>query len=75
MKIGKIVYDPKDLLGHGCQGTFAYKCLFENRPVEVKRLLSECYTLADSEVELLRDADQHANVLRYYCMESYSQPV
>jgi hypothetical protein len=40
---------------------------FENRPVAVKRLLPECYTLADREVELLRDADQHPNVLRYYC--------
>ena len=73
VKIGKIVYDPKELLGHGCQGTFVYKGLFENRPVAVKRLLPECYTLADREVELLRDADQHANVLRYYCMESDSQ--
>jgi serine/threonine-protein kinase/endoribonuclease IRE1 len=73
VKIGKIVYDPKQLLGHGCQGTFVYKGQFENRPVAVKRLLPECYTLADREVELLRDADQHANVLRYYCMESDSQ--
>ena len=73
VKIGKIVYDPNKLLGHGCQGTFVYKGLFENRPVAVKRLLPECYTLADREVELLRDADQHANVLRYYCMESDSQ--
>ena len=73
VKIGKIVYDPKQLLGHGCQGTFVYKGSFENRPVAVKRLLPECYTLADREVELLRDADQHANVLRYYCMESDSQ--
>ena len=73
VKIGKIIYDPKQLLGHGCQGTFVYKGQFENRPVAVKRLLPECYTLADREVELLRDADQHANVLRYYCMESDSQ--
>ena len=46
---------------------------FENRPVAVKRLLPECYTLADREVELLRDADQHQNVLRYFCTESDSQ--
>lgn len=73
VKIGKVTYDPKQVLGHGCAGTFVYKGTFENRPVAVKRLLPECYTLADREVELLRDADQHQNVLRYFCTESDSQ--
>jgi serine/threonine-protein kinase/endoribonuclease IRE1 len=73
VKIGKICYDPNQRLGHGCSGTIVYKGSFENRPVAVKRLLPECYTLADREVELLRDADQHANVLRYFCTESDSQ--
>jgi serine/threonine-protein kinase/endoribonuclease IRE1 len=71
--IGKISYDPKQLLGHGCAGTFVYKGTFETRPVAVKRILPECYILADREVELLRDADQHSNVLRYFCTESDSQ--
>ena len=73
IKIGKICYDPKQVLGHGCAGTSVYKGTFENRKVAVKRLLPECYTLADREVELLRDADQHPNVLRYFCTESDSQ--
>ncbi len=73
MRIGKISYDPKQVLGHGCAGTFVYRGTFEHRPVAVKRLLPECYTLADREVELLRDADQHQNVLRYFCTESDSQ--
>lgn len=73
IKIGKILYDPKQKLGHGCDGTFVYKGFFESRPVAVKRLLPECYTLADREVDLLRDADQHANVIRYFCTESDSQ--
>jgi serine/threonine-protein kinase/endoribonuclease IRE1 len=73
IKIGKISYDPKQVLGHGCAGTFVYKGTFENRPVAVKRLLPECYTLADREVDLLRDADQHSNVLRYFCTESDAQ--
>ncbi len=25
IKIGKILYDPKTVLGHGCEGTFVYK--------------------------------------------------
>lgn len=73
VKIGKISYDPSYKLGHGCSGTFVYKGTFENRPVAVKRLLPECYTLADREVDLLRDADQHPNVLRYFCTEADSQ--
>lgn len=73
IQIGKVTYDPRLVLGHGCAGTFVYKGTFENRPVAVKRLLPECYTLADREVELLRDADQHPNVLRYFCTESDSQ--
>ena len=73
IKIGKITYDPKQVIGHGCAGTFVYKGIFEKRPVAVKRILPECYTLADREVDLLRDADQHKNVLRYFCTESDSQ--
>lgn len=61
------------MIGHGCAGTFVYKGIFEKRPVAVKRLLPECYTLADREVDLLRDADQHKNVLRYFCTEADSQ--
>lgn len=41
---------------------------FENRPCAVKRLLPECFTFADREVELLRESDQHAHVIRYFCM-------
>jgi serine/threonine-protein kinase/endoribonuclease IRE1 len=73
IKIGKITYDPSQRLGHGCSGTIVYKGHFENRPVAVKRLLPECYTLADREVELLKHADQHQNVLRYFCTEADSQ--
>ena len=41
---------------------------FDERPVAVKRLLPECFSFADREVELLRESDQHPNVIRYYCM-------
>lgn len=73
VKIGKVTYNPKEVLGHGCSGTFVYKGTFENRAVAVKRLLPDCWILADREVDLLRDADQHRNVLRYFCTESDSQ--
>jgi serine/threonine-protein kinase/endoribonuclease IRE1 len=73
IKIGKITYDPTQKLGHGCAGTMVYRGLFEGRPIAVKRLLPDCYTLADREVELLKHADQHQNVLRYFCTESDAQ--
>lgn len=37
---------------------------FDSRNVAVKRLLPECFTFADREVALLRESDQHPNVIR-----------
>jgi serine/threonine-protein kinase/endoribonuclease IRE1 len=71
--IGKISFSPKDVLGKGCEGTFVFKGNFEKREVAVKRLLPECFTLADREVALLRESDTHENVVRYFCTESDRQ--
>lgn len=50
-----------------------FKGSFEQREVAVKRLLPECFTLADREVSLLRESDTHENVVRYFCTESDRQ--
>lgn len=42
---------------------------FDNRPVAVKRILPECFSFADREVQLLRESDEHPNVIRYFCTE------
>lgn len=47
-----------------------FRGTFDNRSVAVKRLLPECFTFADREVELLRESDQHPHVIRYFCMVS-----
>ncbi|XP_035826397.1 serine/threonine-protein kinase/endoribonuclease IRE1 isoform X2 [Aplysia californica] len=73
VEIGKIIFNPRAVLGHGCEGTFVYSGKFDNRDVAVKRLLPECFSFADREVELLRESDLHPNVIRYFCMESDSQ--
>lgn len=73
VQIGKITFNPKNVLGHGCEGTFVYRGTFEGRAVAVKRLLPECFSFADREVELLRESDQHHNVVRYFCMETDRQ--
>ena len=35
----------------------------------MKRVLSACFTIADREVTTLRESDEHANVIRYFCTE------
>ncbi|XP_074099180.1 serine/threonine-protein kinase/endoribonuclease Ire1 isoform X1 [Cotesia typhae] len=69
VKVGKIVFNIDEVLGKGCEGTFVYKGEFDGRSVAVKRLLPDCFTFADREVDLLRESDAHANVVRYFCTE------
>ncbi|NXF99613.1 ERN1 endoribonuclease, partial [Sakesphorus luctuosus] len=67
--VGKISFNPKDVLGHGAEGTIVYRGTFDNRDVAVKRILPECFSFADREVQLLRESDEHPNVIRYFCTE------
>ncbi|XP_074552058.1 sterile alpha motif domain-containing protein 9-like isoform X2 [Halichoeres trimaculatus] len=67
--VGSITFRPKVVLGHGAEGTIVYKGQFDNRPVAVKRILLELFSLADREVQLLRESDDHPNVIRYFCTE------
>ncbi|KAK8755816.1 hypothetical protein V5799_001475 [Amblyomma americanum] len=72
-QIGKISFDTRDVIGRGCNGTFVFKGTFEKRPVAVKRILPDCISLASREVDLLRESDEHPNVVRYFCMEEDRQ--
>eukprot|EP00047_Mylnosiga_fluctuans_P022388 m.118884 g.118884 ORF g.118884 m.118884 type:complete len:859 (-) comp9244_c0_seq2:291-2867(-) len=67
--IGKLTVDMRALLGHGSHGTIVFKGRYEGRDVAVKRILSEFVSVAEQEVELLRRADHHPNVVRYFCLE------
>ncbi|KAF8771918.1 Serine/threonine-protein like [Argiope bruennichi] len=71
--VGKITFNPVNILGHGCYGTFVYKGTFENRSVAVKRILPECFSVANREVDMLQESDEHPNVIRYFCMEQDKQ--
>ncbi|XP_061471498.1 serine/threonine-protein kinase/endoribonuclease IRE1 isoform X2 [Rhineura floridana] len=71
--VGKISFHPKDVLGHGAEGTIVYRGTFDNRDVAVKRILPECFSFADREVQLLRESDEHPNVIRYFCTEKDRQ--
>ncbi|NWX91221.1 ERN1 endoribonuclease, partial [Nothoprocta pentlandii] len=71
--IGKISFNPKDVLGHGAGGTFVFRGRFDGRNVAVKRLLPECFHLVEREVRLLRESDEHPHVVRYFCTERDKQ--
>ncbi|NXJ94681.1 ERN1 endoribonuclease, partial [Corythaixoides concolor] len=71
--VGKVSFNPKDVLGHGAGGTFVFRGRFEGRNVAVKRLLPECFHLVDREVQLLRESDEHPHVVRYFCTEKDKQ--
>ncbi|XP_051888803.1 serine/threonine-protein kinase/endoribonuclease IRE1-like [Pristis pectinata] len=73
VRVGKIVFHPKDVLGHGAEGTIVFKGMFDDRHVAVKRILPECFSFADREVQLLRESDEHPNVIRYFCTEKDRQ--
>lgn len=47
------------------------KGTFQGRAVAVKRLLKDFVTVASHEVSLLQESDDHPNVIRYFCKESY----
>ncbi|XP_078736738.1 LOW QUALITY PROTEIN: serine/threonine-protein kinase/endoribonuclease IRE1 [Lampetra fluviatilis] len=68
-RVGSISFYPRHVLGHGAEGTIVYRGRFDGRAVAVKRLLPECFSFAEREVQLLRESDEHAHVIRYFCTE------
>uniref|UniRef100_G3PWV1 non-specific serine/threonine protein kinase n=1 Tax=Gasterosteus aculeatus aculeatus TaxID=481459 RepID=G3PWV1_GASAC len=54
---------------HGPSVLWDFRGNFDGRRVAVKRILPECFEVAEREVQLLRESDTHPNVIRYYCTE------
>lgn len=52
---------------------FFSKGKYDGRHVAVKRLLPECFIVAEREVSLLRESDTHPHVIRYFCTEQDRQ--
>ena len=50
-------------------GLFMFRGTFDGRAVAVKRVLPDCFSIANREVDLLRESDQHSSVIRYFCTE------
>ncbi|WFD02996.1 non-specific serine/threonine protein kinase [Malassezia obtusa] len=58
-----------EVLGYGSSGTVVFRGTFQGRAVAVKRLLRDFVLMASKEVSLLQSADNHPNVIRYFCQE------
>ena len=65
----KVLSVSEKILGYGSHGTIVLQGTFENRPVAIKRMLSDFYDVADHEVKLLQESDEHPNVVRYFFKE------
>lgn len=48
---------------------YGFRGKFDGRNIAVKRILPECFEVAEREVQLLRASDTHPNVIRYFCTE------
>lgn len=70
LKIDNNLVITDKVLGYGSHGTVVFEGSFENRPVAVKRMLLDFYDIANHEVRLLQESDDHPNVVRYFCSQS-----
>ncbi|KAL2757245.1 hypothetical protein ACRALDRAFT_1029021 [Sodiomyces alcalophilus JCM 7366] len=69
-KLGNIEVDMENQLGTGSNGTLVFAGRFDGRDVAVKRMLIQFYDIASQETRLLRESDDHPNVIRYYAQEA-----
>lgn len=57
--------DVSRVLGYGSGGTVVYQGTFEGRKVAVKRMLNHYYDLAQLEIRMLIESDEHPSLIRY----------
>ncbi|RFU80523.1 ire kinase [Trichoderma arundinaceum] len=66
ISMGNIEVDTETELGMGSNGTVVFAGKFDGRDVAVKRMTIQFYDIATRETKLLRESDDHPNVIRYY---------
>jgi len=66
---GRLEINQDRRIGNGSNGTLVYEGTFDGRPVAVKRMLIQFFDIASQETRLLRESDDHPNVIRYFTQE------
>ncbi|KAM6501093.1 hypothetical protein JOM56_004107 [Amanita muscaria] len=72
IRVGTSLTVSDAILGYGSHGTVVFQGSLQGRAVAVKRLLRDFVTLADREVSILQESDDHPNVIRYYYQEAHA---
>ncbi|CAM1512009.1 Fc.00g095220.m01.CDS01 [Cosmosporella sp. VM-42] len=67
--VGNIEVYHDQQLGTGSNGTIVYAGKFDGREVAIKAMLVKFYDVASQETKLLRESDDHSNVIRYYSQQ------
>ncbi|KAB8302500.1 hypothetical protein EYC80_005896 [Monilinia laxa] len=70
IRIGALEVDEGKLVGMGSNGTMVFEGKFDGRAVAVKRMLIQFYDIASQETKLLRESDDHPNVIRYFAQQN-----
>ncbi|KAK1830410.1 hypothetical protein QBC39DRAFT_285261 [Podospora conica] len=69
LKMGLLEVNTDQQLGTGSNGTVVFAGKWDGRDVAVKRMLVEFNEIASHETRLLRESDDHPNVIRYYAQQ------
>lgn len=69
IRVGALIVNTEKLIGTGSNGTMVFEGNFDGREVAVKRMLIQFFDIASQETKLLRESDDHPNVIRYYAQQ------
>lgn len=69
LRMNSLEVNTDKLIGTGSNGTMVFEGKFDGRNVAVKRMLIQFFEIASQETKLLRESDDHPNVIRYYAQQ------
>jgi len=69
LRVGALTVNTEKMIGTGSNGTVVFEGSFDGREVAVKRMLMQFFDIASQETKLLRESDDHPNVIRYFAQQ------
>eukprot|EP01129_Flabellula_baltica_P014900 TRINITY_DN7290_c0_g1_i1.p1 TRINITY_DN7290_c0_g1~~TRINITY_DN7290_c0_g1_i1.p1 ORF type:complete len:813 (+),score=159.08 TRINITY_DN7290_c0_g1_i1:358-2439(+) len=73
LSVGDLTIYRDKVLGYGSSGTIVYLGEYGSRQVAVKRMLLQLVDVAQKEVDILIESDEHPSVIRYFSKVEDSQ--